>query len=71
MVNRVGIRLTRTRDDGSTEELHGVYAGATVYMQNGRGWRSILNVATFGGRANVTTSLAEVASAGRVPADRV
>ncbi len=47
MVNRVGIRLTRTRDDESTDELHGVYAGATVYMRNGRGWRSILNVATF------------------------
>jgi hypothetical protein len=47
MVNRVGIRLTRTHDDGSTEELHGVYAGATVYKQNGLGWRSILNVSTF------------------------
>jgi hypothetical protein len=47
MVEHVNIRLSRTAEDGSREELQGIYAGATVYRRNALGWRSTINVTTF------------------------
>lgn len=47
MVEHVRIRLSRTAEDGSYEELQGVYAGATVYRRDAEGWRSTINITTF------------------------
>lgn len=47
MVEHVSIRLSRTAEDGSREELQGVYAGATVYRWDAEGWRSTINITTF------------------------
>lgn len=46
MVERVRIRLSRTAEDGSSEELQGIYAGATVYRRNAEGWLSTINITT-------------------------
>jgi hypothetical protein len=47
MVEHVRIRLSRTNEDGSHEELTGIYAGATVYRRDADEWRSTINIATF------------------------
>ena len=47
MVEHVSIRLSRTAEDGSREEMHGIYAGATVYRREAGGWQSTINVTTF------------------------
>lgn len=47
MVEHVNIRLLRTAEDGSREELQGVYAGATVYRRDAEEWRSTINITTF------------------------
>lgn len=47
MVEHVNIRISRTAEDGSSEKLQGVYAGATVYRRDAEGWRSTINIATF------------------------
>jgi hypothetical protein len=47
MIEHVRIRLSRTTDDGSTEELQGIYAGATIYRRSVDGWRSTINITTF------------------------
>lgn len=47
MIEHVRIRLSRTTDDGSSDELQGIYAGATVYRRVADGWRSTINVTTF------------------------
>jgi hypothetical protein len=47
MVEHVRIRVSRMAEDGSSEELQGVYAGATVYRRDAEGWRSTINITTF------------------------